>query len=109
MDYISQGNLSVAGVLFRFINEELLPGTGIEAKAFWEGLDKYAHELTPKNKKLLEFRDELQKKIDVWHKNKKGKDIDIKEYSSFLKEIGYLKKEGEKFKIETKNVDSEIS
>jgi len=51
----------------------------------------------------------LQKKIDIWHKNKKGKKIDIKEYSNFLVEIGYLKKEGKKFQIETKNVDSEIS
>jgi len=109
MDYISQGKLSIAGVLFKFVNEELLPGTDIESKKFWEGLDKYAHELAPKNKKILKFREELQKKIDDWHKNKKGEDIDLKEYSSFLQEIGYLKKEGEKFEIETKNVDSEIS
>ena len=73
MDYISQGNLSIAKVLFRFVNEELLPGTGIESKKFWEGLDKYAHELAKKNKKLLEFREELQKKIDGWHKTKGGK------------------------------------
>jgi len=63
----------------------------------------------PKNRKLLEFRENLQKKIDIWHRDKKGEKIDIKEYSNFLIEIGYLKKEGEKFQIETKNVDSEIS
>ena len=109
MDYISQGKLSIAGVLLRFINNELLPGTNIEPKRFWEGLDKCAHELTPKNKKLLEFRENLQKNIDNWHRNKKGKKIDAKEYEDFLHEIGYLKKEGEKFQIATKNVDDEIS
>ena len=109
MDYIKQGKLSIAGVLFRFINNELLPGTNITPKKFWDGLDKYAHELKPINKNLLEFRDDLQKKIDDWHRNKKGKEIDIKEYSAFLENIGYLKNEGEKFKIETKNVDNEIS
>ena len=72
MDYISQGRLSIAGTLYRFVNNELLPETGIDVKKFWDGLDKYVHELAPKNKKLLEFREDLQKKIDTWHKNKKG-------------------------------------
>ena len=80
MDYILQGNLSVAGTLFRFINDELLPGTNIDPKAFWNGLDKCVHELAPKNRKLLDFRENLQKKIDIWHKDKKGKKIDIKKY-----------------------------
>ena len=109
MDYILQGKLSIAGVLFRFINNELLPDTGIDPKKFWEGLDKYAHELAPKNAKLLEFRESLQKKIDVWHRDRKGEKINVKDYSNFLKKIGYLKKKKKKFKIETKNVDSEIS
>jgi len=109
MNYTSQGKLSIAEELFKFVNNELLPDTGIDPKKFWEGLDKYAHELAPKNKKLLEFRKILQKKIDAWHREKKGKKINIKDYSNFLKDIGYLKKEGKNFKIETKNVDSEIS
>ncbi len=107
--YISLGRLSIASELLDFVNNELLPDTGIEREKFWAGLDKYSHELAPKNKKILEFRDNLQRKIDIWHKNKKGKEIDIKEYSNFLEEIGYLQKEGKDFKIETKNVDSEIS
>ena len=107
--YISLGRLSIASELLDFVNNELLPDTDVEKKSFWNGLDKYAHELAPKNKKLLEFRDNLQKKIDIWHKDKKGKKIDIKEYSNFLEEIGYLKKEGKNFKIETKDVDIEIS
>ena len=107
--YISLGQLSIASELLDFVNNELLPGTGVTKENFWSGLDKYAHEIAPKNKKLLEFRENLQKKIDIWHRDKKGEKIDIKEYSNFLVEIGYLKKEGKKFQIETKNVDSEIS
>ena len=101
--------LSISSKLLNFVNNELLPGTGVTKENFWSGLDKCAHELAPKNRKLLEFRENLQKKIDVWHRDKKAEKIDIKEYSTFLSEIGYLKKEGEKFIIETKNVDSEIS
>tara|TARA_Y100000590_G_scaffold445239_1_gene577077 strand:+ start:1921 stop:4080 length:2160 start_codon:yes stop_codon:yes gene_type:complete len=107
--YIPIGRLSIASELLDFVNNELLPGTGINEKDFWYGLDKCVHELAPKNKELLEFRENLQKKIDAWHKNKKGEKINIEEYSNFLKEIGYLKKEGENFKIKTKNVDTEIS
>jgi len=107
--YISLGKLSIASELSDFVNNELLPGTGVTKENFWSGLDKYAHELAPKNRKLLEFRENLQKKIDIWHRDRKGKKIDINEYSNFLIEIGYLKKEGKKFQIETKNVDSEIS
>jgi len=107
--YISLGLLSIAYELLDFVNNELLPGTNVIKENFWSGLDKCAHELAPKNRKLLEFRENLQKKIDIWHEDKKGEKIDIKEYSNFLIKIGYLKKEGEKFQIETKNVDSEIS
>jgi len=92
--YISFGQLSIAFELLDFVNNELLPGTGIAKENFWIGLDKCVHELAPKNRKLLEFRDNLQKKIDVWYRDKKAEKIDIKEYSTFLSEIGYLKKEG---------------
>ncbi len=109
MDYISKGNLLIANILFKFVNKELLPETKIDPEKFWNGLDKYAHELALINKKLIEFREILQKKIDDWHKDRKGTQIDINEYLNFLKEIGYLKKEGQKFQIETKNVDNEIS
>jgi len=107
--YVLLGQLSIASKLLDFVNNDLLPGTDVTKENFWSGLDKCAHELAPKNRQLLEFRENLQKKIDVWHKDKKAEKIDIKEYSTFLSEIGYLKKEGEKFIIETKNVDSEIS
>jgi len=107
--YISLGRLSIASKLFDFVNKELLPGTGITKSNFWLGLDKYAHELSPKNKNLLELREILQKKIDIWHRDKKGRKINNKKYLNFLKEIKYLKKEGKSFQIQTKNVDDEIS
>ncbi len=107
--YISLGRLSIAFELLNFVNNELLPGTGVSKKKFWQGLDKCVHELFPINKNLLSFREILQKKIDIWHRDKKGNKINIKKYSNFLKEIGYLKKEGKKFQINTKSVDKEIS
>ncbi len=107
--YVSLGRLSIASVLLNFVNNELLPNTGVNKRKFWKGLDKYSHELALKNKNLIEFREILQKKIDIWHRDKRGKKINIKKYSNFLKEIGYLKKEKKKFQIKTKNVDKEIS
>ena len=94
--YVILGKLSISSKLLSFVNDELLPGTNVTKENFWSGLDKYAHELAPKNKKLLEFRENLQKKIDIWHRDKKGEKIDIKEYSNFLLEIGYLKKRRKK-------------
>ena len=107
--YIKIENLSVSEKLLNFINNELLPETKIKKKKFWNEFDKCIHKLTPKNKELLELREELQKKIDNWHKDRKGKKINIKKYQEFLKKIGYLKKIGKNFKIKTKKVDKEIS
>jgi malate synthase len=107
--YIKIKNLSVSKKLLNFVNEELLPGTKIKKELFWNGFDKYIHELAPKNKKLLEIREKLQKKIDDWHKDRKGEKINTKKYKDFLTKISYLKKTGPNFKIKTKNVDAEIS
>ena len=71
--YISLGQLSIASELLDFVNNELLPSTGVTKEIFWDGLDKCAHELAPKNRELLEFRENLQKKIDIWHRDRKGK------------------------------------
>ena len=107
--YIKIKNLSVSEKLLNFVNEELLPGTKIKKEFFWDGFDRYVHELAPKNNKLLEIREKLQKNIDDWHKDRKGQKINIKKYKEFLTKIGYLKKTGPNFKIKTKNVDAEIS
>ena len=107
--YHSIKRLKVSENLFSFVNNELLNGTEISSDKFWDGFDEVVHELAPKNKKLIEIREILQKKIDKWHIDNKGKVIKIEDYKKFLKDIGYLKDEGPDFKIETNNVDEEIT
>jgi len=107
--YTKIHNLSVSNNLLNFVNEELLKDTNISSKNFWEGFNKVVHELAPENKDLLKIREDLQKKIDDWHIQNKGNEINLKEYKKFLKEIGYLKEVGPDFKIKTSNVDEEIT
>ena len=102
-------NLKVANELLSFVNEELLKETNISPEKFWSGFDKTVHDLAPKNRELLKIRENLQKKIDDWHVKNKGNEINIAEYKIFLKQIGYLKDQGSDFKIETENVDDEIT
>ena len=106
--YIKINNLKVSEELSKFINNELLKDTSVTIEKFWSGLEKALNELVPKNKELIKFREDLQKKIDGWHIKNKGKEINLNEYKKFLFEIDYLKKEGPDFKIETENVDEEI-
>jgi malate synthase len=87
----------------------LLKEASISPEKFWQGFDNMVHELSPQNKKLIEKREILQKKIDKWHIKNRGTKIKIEEYKKFLKEIDYLKDEGSDFKIETSNVDDEIA
>ncbi len=107
-NYIKVYNLSVSEVLYKFINDEALPGTGIDTRYFWKSLDKEAHELTPKNKNILKVRHKLQLEIDRWHLNNKKK-FKTSDYKKFLRKIGYIQNEGPDFKIKTKNLDEEIS
>ena len=107
--YQNVNNLKVSDELLSFVNDELLKETSISPEKFWQGFDNMVHELSPQNKKLIEKREILQKKIDAWHiKNKENK-IQIEKYKKFLNEIGYLKDEGEDFNIETENIDEEIA
>ena len=108
-NYIDVNNLKISSELLDFVNEELLKGTDIKPEKFWLGFNKCVHELSPKNKELIKIREDIQKKIDEWHIKNKGNEIKIEEYKKFLKEIGYLKDVGPDFKIETSNVDEEIS
>ena len=107
--YIKINNLKVSERLLDFINKELLLETEISPEIFWKGFDEVVHELAPINKRLINTRDNLQKKIDDWHIDNKSKDISIDDYKKFLKKIGYLKDEGPDFKIETDDVDDEIA
>ncbi len=109
ISYKNVNNLKVAEDLLTFVNNELLKDTGISLEKFWSGFDKIVHELAPENKKLIQIRENLQKKIDAWHIKNKGKQIEIAKYKKFLIEIGYLKEEGQDFKIETENIDEEIA
>ncbi len=108
-NYIKVKDLSISENLYKFINNEILPETKVNISNFWNGFSKAAHELTKKNKKLLEEREELQIKIDTYNKKNKGKKINLKEYEKFLYKIGYIKKKGPNFKIKTKNVDEEVA
>jgi malate synthase len=107
--YVKINKLQVSEKLSNFVNDELLKNTNISPENFWLGLEKTLDELAPKNRVLIKFREDLQKKIDEWHIKNKGKEFNLKEYKKFLLEIGYLKNEGPDFKIETKNVDEEIA
>jgi malate synthase len=107
--YLSINNLKVSENLLNFVNNELLKDTEMSQEKFWNGFDKAVHELAPENRKLIQIRENLQKKIDDWHIENKGKKNNLEEYKKFLKKINYLKDEGPDFKIETENVDDEIT
>ncbi len=102
-------NLKVDENLLDFIDNEAIPGTGIDPKKFWSDFDKSIHELSPKNKELIQKRNDIQKKIDQWHLSKKGSNFDKSEYIDFLKSINYIVEEQSDFEINTSNVDKEIS
>ncbi len=82
--------LQVDSALKTFIDEQVLPGTGIDATAFWHGFDKIVHDLAPKNAALLAERERLQTELDRWHKAHPGPITAPKKYRAFLREIGYL-------------------
>ena len=103
------GGLQIAKVLYDFINDEAVPGTGLKPDQFWSALDAIIHDLAPRNRELMARRDQLQAKIDAWHRERRGRDFDLAAYKSFLRDLGYLVPEGENFSLGTANVDPEIS
>lgn len=109
---VTAGGLQVAKTLYDFVNTEVLPVIGKdsaeEQEKFWDGFGKIVEEYTPRNRELLNTRDELQKKMDAWYEDHKGAQ-DPEEYKAFLKEIGYLVDEPGDFEITTQNIDSEIA
>lgn len=106
---ISCQRLQVAEVLHQFIEQEALPGTGISSEAFWAGFDKLVHDLAPKNRALLAERDRLQVELDKWHTANPGPITDMPAYKRFLSSIGYLKEAPANVKVNTANVDTEIT
>ena len=109
MSVIDKNGLKISSALFKFINEEIIPGTDIKSDNFWDKFEKVVHELAPINKNLIKKRETIQKTINEWHKNNQGKDFNKKKYTDFLKSIGYIIEEKQDFKIETSVVDQEIS
>ena len=101
--------LQVATSLHQFIEEKVLPGTGVTAEAFWKGFDAIVGDLAPKNIALLAERDRLQTELDTWHKANPGPIADMPAYKAFLEKIGYLVEQPKKVKITTSNVDNELS
>ncbi len=109
MKKVPINNLQVSQDLVEFVNKEAIPGTNIDIDKFWKDLDDAVHKLAPINKILLKKRDEIQKKIDEWHLSRKGSNFNKDEYFNFLKSIGYIADDRGDFKIETSDVDEEIS
>lgn len=106
---IQKSDLQVAEELVRFVEGEALPGTGVDADAFWSGFSALVNDTAPKNRALLEKRETIQAQIDAWHVERRGAAHDHEAYCAFLRDIGYLVPEGEAFEIDTANVDDEIA
>ena len=109
MTRVERNGLQVAAELAAFIEDDALPGTGIDADRFWSGFAGIVADLTPKNRAALARRDELQAAIDQWHRDRAGQPHDHEGYKAFLEKIGYLLPEGPDFQIETGNTDPEIA
>ena len=108
-NYQKVEKLFVSKILYNFVNKELLRKTKINPKRFWVALNKSFYSLREKNAKLIQIRKEFQNSIDEWHLNNKSKKFNLIKYKKFLFDIGYLKRNVANFKIQTKNVDEEIS
>jgi malate synthase len=105
--YTKIGSLQVATELYNFINSEVIPGTDVSSDQFWNGFDEIVKDLSPKNKRLLSIREELQQEINEWHQaNPK---YSFKEYKTFLTKLNYIEKQTDEFTITTTNVDDEIA
>ncbi|MFN3439903.1 MAG: malate synthase G [Acidovorax sp.] len=108
-DRTTAHGLQVATSLYRFVDDKVLPGTGVDAAAFWKGFDAIVADLAPRNIALLAERDRLQTELDTWHKANPGPIADMVAYRSFLEKIGYLVPQPADVKATTANVDDELA
>lgn len=108
-EYVQCGQLQVDRQFFEFVNQQVLPETGVAQDEFWSQFNAIVHDLAPKNLALLKKRDELQQQIDEWFMERPGSVSDMVAYKQFLLDIGYLVAEGEDFSVSTANVDEEIT
>src|SRR5260221_6192390 len=109
VEAVDRAGLKVDASLARFVEERALPGTGIQAIAFWRGMADVFLRFVPENRALLVKRDNLQRRIDAWQESKRGAPIDTRAHEAFLRQIGYLETEPEPFTVATENVDDEIA
>ncbi|CAN0627795.1 malate synthase G [Burkholderia multivorans] len=106
---INHDGLQVADALSQFIENEALPGTGVDQAAFWRGFSALVHDLAPRNRELLAERDRLQHELDAWHRAHPGPVHDMAAYRAFLEKIGYLAPMPASVAVTTANVDREIA
>ncbi len=109
MERIQVGGLAVSKTLYDFIMAEALPGTAVTADAFWNGLGAIVRDLAPRNRTLLDKRDQLQNQIDAWHQARRGQPHDAAAYDAFLRKIGYIVPAPAPYAVSTQNVDDEIA
>ncbi|WP_144096137.1 malate synthase G [Croceicoccus sediminis] len=109
VERVEKAGLKVETALAQFVESDVLAPLGMDARAFWQGFADLLDRFVPVNRALLAKREDLQEKIDAWHKARAGKPIDMAEYKAFLFEIGYLVPEPGSFEIGTENVDAEIA
>jgi malate synthase len=109
MNMIERSGLQVAKVLDRFIEQQVLPGTGIDAAHFWHGVAGIYASYAPENRALLAKRDAVQARIDAWHRDRPGPVLDQRAYQAMLGEIGYLVAEPAPFAVAPQRVDEEIA
>ncbi|PIF76322.1 malate synthase [Variovorax sp. 54] len=108
-DRTTAHRLQVATELHRFVEEKVLPASGVASDVFWKGFDAIVHDLAPKNVALLAERDRLQSELDAWHKKNPGPIADMPAYRAFLEKIGYLLPQPKGVKATTANVDAELA
>jgi malate synthase len=103
------GGLGVDKALRDFLEEEALPGTGVEPARFWSSLEAILRDWAPRNAEMLAKRDALQARLDAWHRENPARPVDLAKYKAFLQEIGYLAEEPADFAVGTTDVDAEIA
>ncbi len=108
-DRVRQGGLLIAPVLHQLLEQDIAPGTGVTPVQFWQGLEILVNTLGPRNRKLLQTREDLQARIDSWHLAHPGPGYDRSAYQAFLQDIGYLLPESPDFQISTTGVDAEVA
>lgn len=105
---VQTGGLEVAARLHEFVEQEALPGTGLEPAAFWEGLEALVRDLAPRNRELLARRDEIQERLDTWHRENPGRP-DPETYTAMLRDLGYLLDEPDHVEVTTEGADEEVA